>query len=129
MLQGEITMKILVYYKKSDNSVLRVDGREKYENKTEAEIEEAVMEHNSHDEYSNRIEYIEVPESISEVISFLLGETKYKTTWTIHNLIEQLDDFSDTLSNIEDDISHCRWNVEKLVEEGRKIIKPEEEED
>ena len=121
-------MKILVYYKKSDNSVLRVDGREIYKNKTEAEIEEAVMEHNSHDEYTNRIEYIEVPENISEVISFLLGETKYKTTWTIHNLIEQLDDFSDTLSNIENDISHCRYSVENLVEKGRKIIEPEEEE-
>lgn len=122
-------MKILVYYKKSDNSVLRVDGREKYENKTEAEIEEAVREHNSHDDYTNRIEYIEVPENISEVISFLLGETKYKTTWTIHNLIEQLDDFSDTLSNIENDISHCRYSVETLVEKGREIIKKEEDED
>ena len=121
-------MTILGDYKKSDNSVLRVDGRERYENNTEVEIEKAVMEHNSHDEYSNRIEYIEVPENITEIISFLLGETKYKTTWTIHNLIEQLDDFSDTPSNIENDISHCRYSVETLVEKGRKIIEPEEEE-
>lgn len=122
-------MKILVYYKKSDNTVTRVETRDKYSKKTDAEVEEAISEYNNNSDNNLRIEYIEVPENLSEAISFLLGEAKYKTTWTIHDLIERLDDFSGTLSSIEDDISHCRWNVEKLVEEGRKIIKPEEEED
>lgn len=122
-------MKILVYYKKSDNTVTRVETRDKYSKKTDAEVEEAISEYNNNSNNNIRIEYIEVPENLSEAISFLLGEAKYKTTWTIHDLIERLDDFSSTISNIEDDISHCRWNVEKLVEEGRKIIKPEEEED
>lgn len=122
-------MKILVYYKKSDNTVTRVETRDKYSKKTDAELDKAISEYNNNSDNNIRIEYIEVPENLSETISFLLGEAKYKTTWTIHDLIERLDDFSNTISNIEDDISHCRWNVEKLVEEGRKIIKPEEEED
>lgn len=122
-------MKILIYNKKSDNTVTRVETRDKYSKKTDAELDKAISEYNNNSDNNLRIEYIEVPENLSEAISFLLGGAKYKTTWTIHDLIERLDDFSDTLSNIENDISHCRWNVEKLVEEGRKIIKAEEEED
>lgn len=122
-------MKILVYYKKSDNTVTRVETRDKYSKKTDAEVEEAISEYNNNSNNNIRIEYIEVPENLSEAISFLLGEAKYKTTWTIHDLIERLDDFSSTISNIEDDISHCRWNVEKLVEEGREIIKNNNDEE
>jgi len=122
-------MKILVYNKKSDNTITRVETRDKYSKKTDVELDKAISEYNNNSDNNLRIEYIEVPENLSEAISFLLGEAKYKTTWTIHDLIERLDDFSYTLSNIENDISHCRWNVEKLVEEGREIIKNNNDED
>lgn len=122
-------MKILIYNKKSDNTVTRVESRDKYSKKTDAELDKAISEYNNNSDNNIRIKYIEVPENLSEAINFLLGEAKYKTTWTIQDLIERMDDFCGTLSSIEDDISHCRWSVEKLVEEGREIIKNNNDEE
>lgn len=116
-------MKIIVYKYKESGNVRRVDLRSRFESKTDEEIEEAISKFNSSDT-EQEVALIEVPDELSEVIRFLIGDKAYKRSFKIEDIVDSLgslkenfNEAQESLDYIEERLRRIRSEIASLKEE------------
>lgn len=115
-------MKIIVYKYKESGNVRRVELRSRL-NKTDEQIEDAINRFNSSDT-EQEVALIEVPDELSEVIRFLMGDKAYKRSLKIGYIVDSLDSLreffyeaQDSLDHIDNRLSSIRSEIASLEEE------------
>lgn len=61
---------------------------------------------------------IEVIDDVEEVISFLIGEKGYKTTYDIEDMCDRLEEVSDAVENVSDDVR----DIEEAVNTIKSMV-------
>lgn len=118
-------MKTLIVYKyKANNFIKRVEIDEKH---TEEELYDALEKYNNENTYelSAELFFFEETDVYYNVLLFLLGKDKYKTAYTISNLIDKLDDIKKDIDDTSTEIDRIRWKVEDYCNDIKNLVKNE----
>ena len=128
----ESNMKIIVCYTKEGN-IRRIDDMQAFLDKgrTEKEILDAAEEQNSNPEkYGGlRWEFIDVPENLVQPLAFLLGKDKYKKCSNINDLLGQLDTIKGLLETVSTDVYDCSDYLREMIQDVKKVVKDEEDDE
>ena len=127
-------MKIIVYYRnrtftdyetgldETRKAIWRVDLYDRFieSGKTPEVIEKCIADYNSS---SNNVEckVIELPDEMTEVIMFLLGEKHYKRYSDMDDLDSTMNELSADISNIHDDVWNMRNKMDYIEEMFKKF--------
>ena len=125
-------MKIIVYYRnrtftdyetgldETRKAIWRVDLYDRFieSGKSPEVIEKCIADYNSSSD-SVECKVIELPDEMTEVITFLLGEKHYKRYSDMDDLDSTMNELSADISNIHDDV----WNMRNKMDYIEKMFK------
>ena len=125
-------MKIIVYYRnrtftdyetgldETRKAIWRVDLYDRFieSGKTPEVIEKCIADYNSSSD-SVECKVIELPDEMTEVITFLLGEKHYKRYSDMDDLDSTMNELSADISNIHDDV----WNIRNKMDYIEEMFK------
>lgn len=127
-------MKIIVYYRnrtftdyetgldETRKAIWRVDLYDRFieSGKTPEVIEKCIADYNSSSD-SVECKVIELPDEMTEVITFLLGEKHYKRYSDMDDLDSTMNELSADISNIHDDVWNMRNKMDYIEEMFKKF--------
>ena len=127
-------MKIIVYYRdrtftdyetgldETRKAIWRVDLYDRFieSGKTPEVIEKCIADYNSSND-SVECKVIELPDEMTEVITFLLGEKHYKRYSDMDDLDSTMNELSADISNIHDDVWNMRNKMDYIEEMFKKF--------
>ena len=127
-------MKIIVYYRnrtftdyetgldETKKAIWRVDLYDRFieSGKTPEVIEKCIADYNSSSD-SVECKVIELPDEMTEVITFLLGEKHYKRYSDMDDLDSTMNELSADISNIHDDVWNMRNKMDYIEEMFKKF--------
>ena len=127
-------MKIIVYYRnrtftdyetgldETRKAIWRVDLYDRFieSGKTPKVIEKCIADYNSSSD-SVECKVIELPDKMTEVITFLLGEKHYKRYSDMDDLDSTMNELSADISNIHDDVWNMRNKMDYIEEMFKKF--------
>ena len=127
-------MKVIVYYRnrtftdyetgldETRKAIWRVDLYERFieSGKTPEVIEKCIADYNSSSD-SVECKVIELPDEMTEVITFLLGEKHYKRYSDMDDLDSTMNELSADISNIHDDVWNMRNKMDYIEEMFKKF--------
>ena len=118
-------MKTLIVYKYKENGTIKKVALD--ETHTYAELYDAIERFNHSDEkiFCAELLHFEETDIYYNVLLFLLGEDKYKTAYTINNLIDKLDEIKKDIDDTSNEINRMRWKVEDYCNDIKKLVKEE----
>lgn len=125
-------MKIIVYYRdrtftdyetgldETRKAIWRVDLYDRFieSGKTPEVIEKCIADYNNSSD-SVECKVIELPDEMTEVITFLLGEKHYKRYSDMDDLDSTMNELSADISNIHDDV----WNMRNKMDYIEELFK------
>ena len=127
-------MKIIVYYRnrtftdyetgldETRKAIWRVDLYDRFieSGKSPEVIEKCIADYNSSSD-SVECKVIELPDEMTEVITFLLGEKHYKRYSDMDDLDSTMNELSADISNIHDDVWNMRNKMDYIEEMFKKF--------
>ena len=127
-------MKIIVYYRdrtftdyetgldETRKAIWRVDLYDRFieSGKSPEVIEKCIADYNSSSD-SVECKVIELPDEMTEVIMFLLGEKHYKRYSDMDDLDSTMNELSADISNIHDDVWNMRNKMDYIEEMFKKF--------
>ena len=127
-------MKIIVYYRnrtftdyetgldETRKAIWRVDLYDRFieSGKSPEVIEKCIADYNSSSD-SVECKVIELPDEMTEVITFLLGEKHYKRYSDMDDLDSTMNELSADISNIHDDIWNMRNKMDYIEDMFKKF--------
>ena len=121
-------MKIVVYYRDEEElegnrkNIWRVDlySRFKDRGKTDEEIEKSINDYNNASD-SVACQIIGLPDEMEEVVTFLLGEKKYRRYSDMDDLDSTMNELSADIENIHDDVWNMRNKMDNIEEMFKKF--------
>lgn len=127
-------MKIIIYYRdrtftdyetgldETRKAIWRVDLYDRFieSGKTPEVIEKCIADYNSSSD-SVECKVIELPDEMTEVITFLLGEKHYKRYSDMDDLDSTMNELSADISNIHDDVWNMRNKMDYIEEMFKKF--------
>jgi acyl carrier protein phosphodiesterase len=127
-------MKIIVYYRnrtftdyetgldETRKAIWRVDLYDRFieSGKTPEVIEKCIADYNNSSD-SVECKVIELPDEMTEVITFLLGEKHYKRYSDMDDLDSTMNELSADISNIHDDVWNMRNKMDYIEEMFKKF--------
>lgn len=121
-------MKIIVYYRDEEElegnrkNIWRVDLYSRFidRGKTDEEIEKSVNDYNNASD-SVACQIIEFPDEMEEVVTFILGEKKYRRYSDMDDLDSTMNELSADIENIHDDVWNMRNKMDNIEEMFKKF--------
>ena len=113
-------MKVIII--KEINEVRSVELAERYLKKhTEQDLINRIEQlNNASDGYHYAMH--EVSNDVYEAFKFLLGDSKYRGTWTIHDLVVSLTDLKGELEGLSRNVDYLLEPIEKKLDEVNEYI-------
>jgi len=123
-------MKILVTTSTNTKEIIHVYSVDYYLSKgrTMQQIEDAVLESNTKAcGWVHQI--VNVPDDMTETMKFLLGEDKYKTTATIRQLKDKVQNCIDDLEDMKSELYDMSNYFEEVARDLKKFAEDETKDD